>query len=74
MGHLELEHVQHAQIEIVKKWARIQDISNTSIALPAYMMMDLITALLVGVLVSVVRVCGRPPPPPPPPLLRERSA
>jgi hypothetical protein len=53
-GHCDLEHVQHAQIEITKKWARINDISTTSIALPAYMMMDLITCLLVGVLVSVV--------------------
>jgi hypothetical protein len=56
VGHeheLDLEHPQHAQIEILKKWARIVDISNTSIALPAYALMDLITCLLIGALVSV---------------------
>jgi hypothetical protein len=51
--HIELENTQHSNTEIVKKWARINDISKNSIVLPAYMLMDLITCLLIGVLVDV---------------------
>ena len=51
--HLELEGVRHNYTEIVKTWARIRDISKNSIVLPAYMLNDLITFLLLGVLENV---------------------
>ncbi len=49
----ELETPQHAQLELVKKWARMIDISYNSIALPAYTLMDTITLLMCAGLVFV---------------------
>lgn len=49
----EMETPQHSHAEMVKKWARINDISRNSIVLPGYMLMDIITGLMTGLLVSV---------------------
>jgi len=51
-GHgMQLEVVEHAILEIKKKWTRIHDISRLSIVLPAYTIMDALCILLCGTLV-----------------------
>lgn len=51
--HCELGELQHCVTELTKKWARINDIARTSIILPGYTILDLLTFLILGLLISV---------------------